>query len=171
VPIGASFAAGDLRVLGMGDQATVGSAILRAALEAGRVALVPGDAASAVAWWEVDPRTAATRAVLDPGLGGVNGKIAWGSIKHRPPPPRITGPNGPNTWHVHPDGSIRRYPPGARPPGGGAPQGPPPSRCGGGQEYVVILQCVSIPAAWAIRVGVGLVVAEVLGMVVMHFLT
>lgn len=171
VPIGASFASGDLRVLDTGDQATAGSALLRAALEAGRVALVPGDAASAVAWWEVDPRTAATRAVLDPGLGGVAGKVAWGAIKHLPPQPRITGPNGPNTWHVHPDGSIRRYPPGARPPGGGAPQGPPPSRCGGGSEYVTLVGCVSVPAAWVIRVGVGLVVSEVLGLVVMHFLT
>ncbi|MBX3028853.1 MAG: hypothetical protein KF809_01715 [Chloroflexi bacterium] len=171
VPVGASFTDLPLSLLDASHRSAVGSTVLRSTLDAGRLALVPGDAASALAWWEVDPRTGMTRAVLDPGLGGVNGKIAWGSIKHLPPPPRITGPNGPNTWHVHPDGSIRRYPPGARPPGGGAPQGPPPSRCGGGQEYVTIVGCVSVPAAWAIRIGVGLVVTELLGYAVMYLVT
>ncbi len=164
---GISFADAPFVRLDAGSDIT-GPSALTGALTAGRIALAPTDTDPPVAWWEIDPAMGATRAVLDPGLGGVNGKVAWGSIKHRPPPPRITGPNGPNTWVYDPKtGRIVRQPPG----GGGAPQGPPPSRCGGGQEYVTILGCVSVPAAWAIRFGVGLVVSAVLADVVIYLVT
>ncbi len=156
-----------LSVLDGPSEALGGATPLVADLASGSLAVVPGDVAGARAWWVVDPRSGATRAVLDPGVGGdtgtggVNGKIAWGTIRHRPPVVHRGGAGGANTHWLHPDGSIQRYPPGAQPPGGGAPQGPPPSRCGGGQEYVTILGCVSIPAAWAIRVGLGLIVTTV----------
>jgi hypothetical protein len=151
-----------LAVLADPGDATGGATALRSALAAGDLAVVPGDVQEALAWWTVDPATGATRAVLDPGTGGGYGRIAWGAIRHLPPPPRLGGGGGANVHWVHPDGSIRRYPPGSRPPGGGGPGGPPPSRCGGGQEYVTILGCVSIPAAWAIRIGLSLVVTAVL---------
>jgi hypothetical protein len=61
-------------------------------------------------------------------------------------------------WHANPDGSITRTP---RVPGGGTPQGPPPSRCGGGNEYVTILGCVSVPFAWILRIGLSLILVEV----------
>ena len=156
--------------LAVATQATSGPAALRAAIAAGALAIVPGDPGTTSVWWTIDPGTGSTRAILDPGRGGVHGKPAWGSIRHRPPVINRGGAGGANTHWLHPDGSIRRYPPGARPPGGGAPQGPPPSRCGGGQEYVTIVGCVSIPAAWAIRIGVGLIVTAVVTDAIIVFL-
>jgi hypothetical protein len=141
--------------------AATGVPALREAVDAGSLAVVAGDPARARTWWTVDPATGMTRAVLDPGSGGVNGKIAWGSIRHRPPVVHRGGGGGANTWYLNDDGSITRTPKGTRPPAGGRPTGPPPSRCGGGQEYVTIVGCVSIPAAWAIRIGVGLIVTAV----------
>lgn len=155
-----------LTVLSAGS---TGRPALRAALADGALVVVPGDPATSRAWWTIDPVTGATHAVLDPGAGGVNGKVAWGAIKHRPPVIHRGGAGGANTHWLHPDGSIRRYPPG-RGPGGGVPQGPPPSRCGGGTEYVTILGCVSIPAAWAIRIGVGLIVTAVVTDAIIVFL-
>lgn len=154
--------------LTLATTAVGGPEALRAALDAGRIAIVPGDPRTTSVWWTVDPATGSTRAVLDPGRGGVHGKPAWGSIRHRPPVRHPGGAGGANTHWLHPDGSIRRYPPGARPPG--TPQGPPPSRCGGGQEYVTIIGCVSIPAAWAIRIGVGLIVTAVVTDAIVVFL-
>lgn len=158
------------RPLTVATDTTSGPEALRAAIVAGALVVVPGDPGSADVWWAIDPGTGATRAILDPGRGGVHGKPAWGSIRHRPPVINRGGGGGANTHWLHPDGSIRRYPPGSRPPGGGAPQGPPPSRCGGGQEYVTIVGCVSIPAAWAIRIGVGLVVTAVVTDAIIVFL-
>lgn len=166
--VGTSLAMGQpLRVL---DDATLGRAALRDAVAAGAVAVVPGDVATSPVWWIIDARTGGTRAVLEPGTGGVHGRIRWGTIRHRPPVVHRGGGGGANTHWLHPDGSIRRYPPGARPPGGQL-QGPPPSRCGPGQEYVTILGCVSIPAAWAIRIGVGLIVTAVVTDAIIVFLT
>ena len=102
------------------------------------------------------------------GLGGGYGSIAWGSIKHLPPPPRLGGGGGANVWHLNPDGSITRTP---KLPGGSTPSGPPPSRCGGGSEYVTILGCVSIPFAWALRIGLSLILVEVVTDVAIYLLS
>ncbi len=147
-----------LQLLDGEDVPATGARALRDSLDAGSLAVVVGAPATSRTWWAIDPTTGTTRAILDPGTGGIAGGVAWGAIKHLPPPPRIGGGGGANVWHVNPDGSITRVPRGG---GGGPPMGPPPSRCGGGQEYVTILGCVSIPAAWAIRIGVGLVVFAV----------
>ena len=48
------------------------SSTLADELEAGSLAIVPGDIPTAVGWWSVDPATGATQAVLDPGTGGSN---------------------------------------------------------------------------------------------------
>ncbi len=120
----------------------------------GTLRVTPGDPATSTTWWSVDPATGATRAVLAPGMGGVNGKVAWGKIKHQPPRINRGGAGGANTHGLTKDGRIVRL----RDPGDPSPAGPPPSRCGAGQEYVAIVGCVSVPAAWAIRVGVGMAV-------------
>ncbi len=157
-----------LTVLDSAASGTVGPPALRAATDAGAIAVVLGDPATARTWWTVDPATGATKAVLDPGLGGGYGSIAWGAIKHLPPPPRLGGAGGANVWHLNPDGSITRTP---KLPGGGTPQGPPPSRCGGGSEYVTILGCVSIPFAWALRIGLSLILVEVVTDVAIYLLS
>lgn len=167
--VGASFAMGEkLTVIpDSGALPAEAPAALRGAVGAGDLVVVAGEPGSAVTWWTIDPATAATRSVLDPGLGGVHGKVAWGSIRHRPPNLNRGGAGGANTWYHNRDGSITRTP---RPSGGGTPQGPPPSRCGSGSEYMTILGCVSIPAAWAIRVGLGLVITEILWIAAMRLL-
>lgn len=43
-----------------------------AALDAGDLVVVPGDPATAPAWWTVSPGSGVTRAVLDPALGGAS---------------------------------------------------------------------------------------------------
>ena len=69
-----------LSVLGPTDAATLpGSASpqLLADLQGGNIAVVPGDPATSLVWWTVDPATGATRAVVAPGYGG---QVASGSI-------------------------------------------------------------------------------------------
>ena len=108
---------------------------------------------------------------------------------HRPPVVHRGGAGGANTWYANRDGSITRaprdsgwtpprdppggrppgQPPGGRPPGGrppGQPAGPPASRCGGGSEYVTLVGCVSLPMAWALRMGLTIAVTTILGEVV-----
>jgi hypothetical protein len=171
---GASFAMTQpLQVMEAADAGPVVPAALRAALDAGAIAVVPRAPATSHTWWTVDPATGATRAVLDPGFGGVNGGIAWGKIINRPPVINRGGAGGANTWYLNDDGSITRAPrpPGGGAPGGGTPTGPPPSRCGGGSEYVTLLGCVSIPMAWVIRIGLSLVLIGVITDVIIYFVT
>ncbi len=111
-----------LQMLDVTGSGTVGAGALRDALAAGAIAVVPGDPASARTWWTIDPTTGATRAVLDPGYGGVNGGIAWGKIPNRPPVINRGGGGGANVWHLNDDGSITRTP---RAPGRGWHPGRP----------------------------------------------
>lgn len=104
----------------------------------GRIVVVPGDIASARAWWTIDPRTGVARSVLDPGLGGVaqhladdpwrEGRFDYGTnLKHDggvylvrhgnyKPPPRV-----PSFWN--------------RP------------ICGSSSQYVAVVDCVPLRAA------------------------
>jgi hypothetical protein len=120
---------------------------LRASVGSGLLAIVPGDPATARTWWEVDPATGATRAVLAPASGGVNGGIRWGTIRHRPPVVHRGGGGGANSWGVTRDGRIvRGYDPDAPVRRAGARA----ATCRGGNEETTILGCVSIPGAIAL---------------------
>ena len=55
-----------------------GPVALRGALEGGLWVVAPLDVSSAGSWWTIDPTTATTRSVLDPGLGGVR-SVTWTS--------------------------------------------------------------------------------------------
>jgi hypothetical protein len=92
-------------------------------------------------WWTVDPVSGRTRSILDPGLAA--GRGAGNNY--------VNASQG-NTVYVDEQGNtLVRKTPG------------PPSRCSPGQEYVAIVGCVSVPAAWAIRGTVGVVVTIVVG--------
>jgi hypothetical protein len=119
-----------------------------------------------------------------------DGLVAIINGGHRPPVIHRGGGGGGNVWYANRDGSITRAPrdsgwtpprdppggrpPGGRPPGGqppgrppgGQPAGPPASRCGGGSEYVTLVGCVSLPMAWALRMGLSLAVLTIVGEVV-----
>jgi hypothetical protein len=121
---------------------------------------------------------------------GRDGLVAIINGGHRPPVVNRGGAGGANTWYANRDGSITRAPrdsgwtpprdppggrpPGGRPPGGqppgrppgGQPAGPPASRCGGGSEYVTLVGCVSLPMAWALRIGLSLAVMTIVSEVV-----
>ncbi len=126
-----------LTVVAAHDQNAIGGSAqaLQEAVAGGLIAVVPGPADAAEAWWTVDPSDGQTRSILDPGLGAGRG----------------IGNNYVNeskgaTHYVDDKGnSLVRKAAG------------PPSRCGGGQEYVVVIGCVSTPVAWTIY-GVGAVI-------------
>ncbi len=70
---GVSFGSPDRATLlaADGQPAPIGtSAVLRQDVADGALAVVPGDAATAAAWWRVDPVSGATKAILAPGTGG-----------------------------------------------------------------------------------------------------
>ncbi len=140
------------------------------AVSAGVLAVVPGPVAGAQVWWTVDPVTGETRSILDPGLGGiartepaaplravtdtVAGKAAGaGSRAARGFPKQGAYNNTGRAWSPYGNGYTEngKYVNLNRPT-------PPPSRCGSGQEYTMLLGCVSVPGAWALRATVGVAV-------------
>lgn len=136
----------------------------RAAVERGALVFAPEGVLTA--WWEIDPATGAARAVLAPDLGGMR---SYGG--YRPEPSRTldsswgrqrTGLNSGRGGVVHmtEDGS-RSIIQGQRNLGGAGRGGPPPNRCSGGNEYMTILGCVSLPAGWALREFYALLIFDV----------
>lgn len=135
-----------------------------AAVDGGLLVFAP--AGPLAAWWEIDPATGTTRAVLAPDLGG---QRSYGG--YRPEPSRTldsswgrqrTGLNSGRGGVVHmsEDGS-RSIIQGQRNLGRAASNGPPPNRCSGGSEYMTILGCVSLPAGWALKEFYALLLFDV----------
>ena len=104
----------------------------------GLTAIVPGVPTAAQAWWTVDPADGSTRSILDPGLGAGRG-AGNKDVNSSKGGTHYVDEQG-NSWVRKTSG--------------------PPSRCKGGQEYTILLGCVSVPAAWAMR-GVYAVVGIV----------
>jgi hypothetical protein len=109
---------------------------LRDAIASGLFAVVPGDPATSTTWWTIDPRDGTTRSIIDPGYGSIFG---GGNYVNEAPPG--------GAHYVDDQGNrlVRKA-------------GGPKPRCRAGQEYVTLIGCVSIPAAWAIRITVGVAV-------------
>ena len=132
-----------LNVIEAGDVAGTSGApeALQVAVGSGLLAVVPGSPGAAEVWWTVDPAGGQTRSILDPGLAA--GRGAGNNY--------VDASRG-NTYYVDEQGNswVRKTP-------------GPPSRCKPGQEYVAIIGCVSVPAAWAIRGGVGVAVTIAVG--------
>jgi hypothetical protein len=103
--------------------------------------------ASAKAWWRYDPETGSVKAMLSPAIGG--------SRYIYPGNNYVNTPNNPWEYHIDPETGIsRRMPAGSeyvnpnpkkRPPPPKRPKPPPGGKCSGGTEYLVIMNCVSIP--------------------------
>jgi hypothetical protein len=141
-----------LEVLGSRDAGTLdpdAGVALRTALDAGRVAVVPGGAAGASGFWSIAPGSGATESILETGSRGgftgggnyVNGTTGG--------PRYVVGPGGEDLGVIK-DGKF--YP----------NRRPPPRSCrSGGNEYITILGCVSIPASWALGVFVGATVVAI----------
>lgn len=169
---GAAFGEPDGRVLtgaslAMGQPLTVltdssslpGAAAqaLRDSLDAGLTVVVPGDPASAQAWWTVNPAGGATRAVLAPGLGGVRRTEPMPDVDIHDVQGGwtpggggyVNASSGVKTFQINPDLSsfevkpnqyrIRRPPPTPR----------EQCRTRGG-EYITLVGCVSLPVAMII---------------------
>lgn len=125
------------------------AAALRAALRSGELAVVVGDVTRGGGFWAVDPATGSTRSVMEPG---VRVGFTWGRNY-------TNASNGGPRWVVDPrtgneigyikDGTHYRY------------SRKPPSRCSGGQEYVMLLGCVSIPAGMTVGMTYGVMVTAV----------
>lgn len=126
-----------LTVLRPGDAATVPAAAaeLKAALAAGAVVVSVGQPGAEGAFWAVDPATGAASSVIEPGLrigfigGGNYVNSATSGIRY------IIDPNTLNTIGYEVNGKTYLF------------GRTPASRCSGGQEYVTILGCVSIPGS------------------------
>ncbi len=161
-----------LTVLGPADVGTLpptAAPAMRAALDAGLLAVVPGDPGTATVWWTVSPSTGATRSIMAPGLGGA---FAGGSMPvHAAVSDELGGggwtPGGgsytnatPNdvvyeidenlNTIVHKDGRSYRLTQATAASGD----------CAGGEEYIAIIGCVSTPTAWLIG-GVATVISLV----------
>lgn len=101
------------------------------------MAVVPGDPATAIGWWTIDPSDGSTRSVSRTGLGFGD----YGGIQGGYPPSK------PNTG---PRYDITRPSRAARPT---APAG----TCTAANEYTTPIGCVSLPGAIAFW-GTGIVV-------------
>jgi hypothetical protein len=113
---------------------------LRDAVAAGLLAVVPGDPATSTTWWTVDPRDGTTRSIIDPGYGSIFG---GGNYVNEAPPG--------GSHYIDDQGNrlVRKA---------GGPKGP----CQSADEEMTLIGCVSIPAAWAFRIGVGVGILVVL---------
>jgi hypothetical protein len=143
-----------LSVLGPADAPDLpgtASPALRAALAGGDLAVVLGDPSTSGLHWSVAP-TGFVQAIghgLRIGFDGGGNYVNGGGF------PSSYDIVDPNTGRVigkvvnGRDVLFKR------------PAPPPPSRCSGGQEYVLILGCVSVPGAVALAMNVGIVVVGV----------
>ena len=162
-----------LSVVGDGPSQTVPPGAPPASREAvanGLIAVVPGPVSGAEVWWTIDPVTGETRSVVDPGLGGVArshprvsgaarfdtvyGKSTGAGNRAARGFPKQGANNNPGrAWNAYGNGYEQddKYYNLDRP-------APAPSRCGSGQEYTMLLGCVSVPVAWALRAGLTIAV-------------
>ena len=127
-------------------------------LATGALVIVPGDPATARAWWTVSPDDGATRAVLSPGFGGVENHVNetpnTGDRLSLPDAKKMTDQQIKKLWN---DAMRDHYKAEAEE---AAKRAAPRQRCFGGNEYTTTL-CISQTAARAIAVGIG--IAIVLG--------
>lgn len=142
-----AMAGAALRVVEPADLTGADGSALHGALAAGQVAVLVNDATR---FWTVDPASGATRSVFEPGLrvgfsGGGNGVNATFGGDARIVVDPATGRNLGYTRN----GTYYRY------------TRPPPSRCSGGTEYVVLLGCVSLPASMTAGIATGVVVTAI----------
>lgn len=131
------------------ESVAVAAAALRSALRAGQLAVVVGDAARGGGFWSIDPTSGATRSIMEPGL---RVGFTWGGnyTNSSPGGPRwVIDPKTGNTLGYERGGKFYRY------------GRPPPSRCSGGTEYVVLLGCVSIPAGMTLGLTYGVIVTAI----------
>ena len=138
-----AMAGAELRVVGPSDLASAEGPALREALGDGDLAVLVGDPAR---FWAIDPASGATRSVLEPGVrvgfigGGNYVNSSGGGVRYV-----IDEATGRSLGYIK-DGKFYRY--------GKAP----PSRCSGGNEYVILLGCVSIPASMTVGMATGAVI-------------
>lgn len=131
-----------LRIVEPADLASAEGPALREALGDGHLAVVVGDPAR---FWAIDPASGATRSVLEPGLrvgfsgGGNYVNSTGGGVRY------VVDSAGRTVGYIK-DGKLYRY------------TKAPPSKCSGGNEYVVLLGCVSIPASMTAGMVTGVVV-------------
>jgi hypothetical protein len=138
-----AMAGAALRVVGPADLASAEGPALRETLAGGRLAVLVGDA---MRFWAIDPATGATSSVLEPGLRvGFNGGGNYTNASSGGPR-YVIDEASKNTLGYERDGKFYRY------------NRTPPSRCSGGQEYVVLLGCVSIPAGMTVGMVTGVMV-------------
>ena len=144
---------------------------LSQAVADGLLAVVPGPVVGATVWWTIDPVTGETRSILDPGLGGVarsnsatsvskvldtvNGKSTGAGSRFARSYPKQGSYGDPGrSW----SSSGNSYTTGDGKHVDLNRPAAPPSRCGSGQEYTMILGCVSVRGAWALRTTVTVAV-------------
>ena len=137
-----AMAGATLRVVGPEHAATAEAQALRDALADGALAVLVGDE---MRFWVVDPASGATRSVFEPGI---HPGFTWGGNY-------TNAVGGGDAYAVTPDGKRSRLIRNGRSYNFGRP---PPSRCSGGNEYVVLLGCVSIPAGMTVGMANGVVV-------------
>lgn len=125
-------------------------------------------AGALTAWWQIDPATGSTSAILAPDLGG---KRTYG--RYRPEPSKkldsswarqrtgLQSSSGGNVTYISEDGRRSAIVgPNGRMARAGA-GAPPPNRCSGGTENMIIVGCVSLPAGWTLREAYAIVIAEI----------
>ena len=141
-----AMAGATLTVVAPSAVETATAPALRAALDAGQLAVLVGDPAR---FWAIDPVSGATSSVIEPGVrvGFTWGRNYVNSIVSgvRYVIEEATG----RTLGFIKDGTYYRY------------TRKPPSRCSPGTEYVVLLGCVSLPGSLSVGITNGVVVTAV----------
>ncbi len=126
---------------------------LRDALDDGRLAVLVGDPAR---FWAIDPVSGATISVFEPGVRwsvtfGRNGVNAVLNTAAR----TVVDPRNGN--RIFENGKYYR------------PTRPPPSRCSGANEYLIVGSCVSIPASVIVGMQAGVFVTAVVSWSLVFF--
>lgn len=116
---------------------------LLAGLITGQLGVVPGDPLTAEAWWTVDPTTGAARAVVDPGLGGAVNSGGGSAGRH----PRVTEPSDITSSGA--PSMVRAVKSIVYDLTDKPKKIPPKERCPG-NEYLLVVTCVSIPVYWLV---------------------
>jgi hypothetical protein len=159
--------------IGAGGSALAADAPLEARTSSAAGHLIFAPDGTLVAWWDIDPASGTTKALLAPDLGGFR---SYGG--YRPDPSRsldssltrartgLQSNGGGNVTHISENGRTSIDYRGGRAVrtgggGGAGGGGPPASRCGGGSEYMIIVGCVSLPAGFALRYAYAVVITEI----------
>lgn len=153
----------DIELLASVDEAAAGlPPASRNDLSSGELVVTVANAADTgeFAWWAVDPDTGLARARIETGLGGSKFTLEGGRRQAMRTRGSLPGSGGGGSFEMRGGRMVESRPTRPWQPGGSR-RPPPQSRCGSGNEYTILMGCVSIPASMAVGEAYTWIVGEI----------